>query len=312
MDDVLYAVIEYGIDPCILKLVCKDWKDSIDNIDYQIEQSLLRRFSDKTNEHIILMILDSGGSIELKKYILYMSKPIVNWNIISYLIEDKQIGQILYSRVKNSHTKEMVRRLGIPTSLPEKEIYKISSIIRGQTSTTSLMSLSTIISNGQLDAIQHLFQITKDNEDLINESQLGYLISTAISMLKEGEKLFNPSIISWLCKHKQYVQYVPDEIIQLTYIYEHQDHIYRISCDIPHQRYRMVPTIYFHQCGKKILTEMSKIILICKSYLSAIADKKLVPNIRVLSSILLNCNNEKVKEKAIEIIQQNGWQKYIL
>lgn len=317
MNSVLYNVIEYGADPCILKLVNTLWRDSICEIDRQVRQRVQWRIPDKSIEFIIMMLIDANDIDTLRRVIMYMSVPLVQWNLVSYLVESSNIASILYGRVKNRHTREMMRRLGIPLSIPEKEIFRLSSVIRNQTSISGVTSLRDIITLGYVDAIEILLKKAESNESISSE-QLYSLLNAALSMTYNHDKPFNSAVIRWLYRNNKYHDCIPDDLYYLLDQgildrYTKDSIMIRISLDTHHDRLKMIPANIFHQLGRNILAIAASSSLLCKNYLIAIESRKdVVPNIRVLDAITRHCRSNQIREKALSLIRRNGWDIYLV
>ena len=321
MESVLYNIIEYGANPCVLKLVSISWMYSIDEIDSLIIQRVQWRIPDKPLPYIAMMLLDAFDITMAEKMILHSSIPIVDWNVVPYMIENIDIAKMLISRVRNRHTKEMCRRLGIEIPIPKKEIFKISSTIGGQTSTAGLKSISSIIASGYLDALKILLEKAErtDSDSSISIEQLFTLINTSLAMLLQNEVPINPCIPRWLCNNKKYKDCVPDGIYYMCKetnmdIYLKDYLMMRVSIDKYHPKIRMIPLNIFHQLGKNILNNIAQVVTMCKNYVLACLNKKesFAANIRVIDAIIRHCRNKTVRDAAVEIAINNGWDSYIV
>lgn len=317
MEFSLYNIIEYGGDPCVMKLVCSAWEYQIDIIDGEILERVRWRIPDKPISYIVMMLLDSFDILMTEKMICHMSIPIVDWNTISYLIENTDIARMIYSRMKNRHTREMCRRLGVPIPIPKKEIFKISSTIGGQTSTTALKSLGSIIALGYIDALEHLFNKSEQEDSSIEKEQLYTLLNASLAMLNRNETPINPCVVKWLTeKHEDCV---PDNIYYMLKdrshdVYNSEYNMMRISLDTTHPRLKLVPLVVFSQLGKNILVQMASSVVMCKNYILACSQRKMgfVANIRVIDAIIRNCSHRPTRDIAMEIAIDNGWDSYLV
>lgn len=314
MEPILYNLIEFGIDPCILKLVCSSWRYTITEIDRQIKERVQWRMPEQSLEFIIMMLIDAFDDTMLEITIMHMSIPIIKWDLISYLIENERIALLLFKRVKNRHTREMIRRLGIAVPIPKKEIFKISSVIGGQTSTAGVKSLVSIISSGYVDALSIL--LNKANNSISHE-QLYTLINASLGMIVLNEEPFNCACIKWLFNNKQYQECIPNELFYMMeggiddkYVREHN--MARISLDALHKKSKIVPVSVFHQLGKNILPVIASSSLMCENYMKTYALKSnMYVNIRVIDAIIRYCKNQRIRNSAIEIVNINGWNAYL-
>lgn len=305
MQSILYNLIEFGCDPCIFKLVSHDWKDQIEEIDHQVERTIQWRLPEYSLIRIIHTLIDTNDIQMIKRALLHVSTPLINWNIMSYLIESRDIANVIYTRIKNSHTREMCRRLSIPLSIPEKEIFKISSSISGQSSTSGLKSISSIISHGYTDALDVLFKSTA-----ISSEQLYTLINVSLSMIGQEEQPFNPYIICWL--YKNHYTCLPQEIIDIidngNIIYYPKYNSYYLSLDIPNPKIKMISLNILYQLGKNMLNTIMRSSYICKRYIDRCKKGSiLISDIRVFDAILTYSNNKDI----IDIIEKYGWNEYI-
>jgi len=260
--------------------------------------------------YIVMMLIEAFDDAIVEKIIFHMSIPIVDWDIISYLIENDTVARMLHNRVKNRHTDELCRRRGLDIPIPQKEIFKISSTIRGQTSTVGLKSMKSIISSGYLDA----FKVLIGKAESISSTQLMTLINTSLAMLLDTDVPINPCIIRWLLSHEQYDKCIPREITDMyrlaNVLKRRKEHIMmRISMDEPFTVNTLIPVHLYHRLGARILkctvekTEASmRYIEMCND-----AKRGFTPNIRVIDAIVRNCQVTRVRDLAID----NGWYPYI-
>jgi len=302
MNPLLYDIIQYGANPCILNTVCKSWKEEIENIDNEIVCRIQYKMPTMSITRIILMLIDSKQIDMLYIAIHYTSRPIVDWNIMSYLIEDRDVGNILLQRCRNIHTYEMGRRLGIPTTISNKDRFLLLSVLKRESSTYHYKSLSDIISAGYLDA----FVIIKDK---IDTDEFIDILSVALSILIKENKPYNPYILQMIYNDDALVSCIP-YIIQ-SGIYS-IDHLYTwISMDTYVKGINMIPCDIMHQLGKNILSIICKNIFICKNYLD-VYDKRKTYNIRVLQYMYMYSNSNNIRDRIRTIILNNDMGEYIM
>lgn len=325
MEPVLYNIIEYGANPCILKLVCYSWMEVINRIDSLIIESVQWRIPDRSITYITMMLLDALDNGMIRKMLQYMSTPIVDWNLVSYLNESTDVARMIASRIHNRHTKEMCRRLGIDIPIPEKEIFKISSIIGSQNSTGGLMSMSSILSCGYIDALKILLVKASTENSSICEDQLYTLINTSLAMIVQNEVPVNTAVIQWLYEQEDSYDYIPAEIYGMLCalhtshhphvqdVFQREHLMMRISLDVPHVSLKLIPLAVMHQLGKRILSISTSSSTVCKSYILSCIKKREVlgANIRVIDAIIRNCPNKDTRSLAMDIADNNGWNDYI-
>lgn len=304
MESVLYLLVQFGIDPCILKLICKSWMETIQKNDDEIIESIQWRMPDKHIHSIILMLIESGDAKTIYRLLFHLSKPAIDWNLSSYLIENKQIAEMIMSRVNTPHTNEMCRRLSIPVPIPIKSTFIISAIIKSvndinKNFTPALGHLISIISNGYLDAFVNLL-------DKLGTNEFGHLIGSSISMIVQSDKPFNCAIIYWLLKSDKYRSLLPSntgrgKVTQSTTMF-------RISMDMPNG-IKNIPLWVLPYCGSKLLSFIVKNASICRDYLKQYSNN--IMSIRLIDAIIRQSRDDIAQEKAKKIADDNGWNSYL-
>lgn len=300
MEYYSYSLIEYGIDPCILKRISNSWLSIINTLDNEFIGMLQYRMINTPLSNIIMMILDIKDLKMVSKMLNYVSIPLIQWNTVSYLIEDIDIAKLIHNRIRNVDTNEMARRLGLPMKSTNKDNWRIGAIINNRNSIVSINPMQLIISNGNIDMLESIITNASILENIDD------ILSGAIDMLKVIDKPINGGIIRWL-SHTKYNGCIPDEIINLSNSTYNGDTMIRLSLDIPYRNMENIPLYLLHMCGRKILDLMMKRDNVCERYL-----RSKYRNIRVLDAMIrYQSHNEIIYAKAISLIDQHEWNEYI-
>jgi hypothetical protein len=289
MESVLYNIIEYGIDPCTLKLVSLSWNKEISRIDEIVRQRIQWRFPNKSIEFIVMLLIDCLDMKSIRICLFHMSIPIVDWNIVSYLVDNIQVGTLIHQRVKSIHTKEMARRIGIPISIPDKEIFKMYGTVNSTSSTGNIKCLTNIIKSGYLDAYKILVDAAKDKNHIMS------LTYAAIHWISKDEELFNPCVLRYILKSEKI------EIDSASIM---------ISLDISLSGIDITVPI-LHRLGKNLLNSITKNRRCCRLYINECFEKKVVPNIRVINAIISNCTSPDIVRLASDIATKMKWTVYM-
>lgn len=290
MEVFMYELIQYGCDPCILNLVNSSWKYHIDIANEEVRASVRYSMPDKTLIMIIMMLIEAKCLRILHKVLYHVSVPMVEWGRIASLIDDVDVGMLLYSRVKCEESHEMARRIGLPIRHSDKDIWLVSSTLTHQGSIAGLTPMCSIIKGGY-------FEIFKRVSEALDDPQS--VIAASIATLLGTKELFNAGIIKYIAQ-SNFRDSIPRNIhIKGTLPFV-------ISMDIPYAKMENVPLHLLDRCGTQVLTLMVQREDICIRY---IRSKRV--SIRVLDAILRYAPNDDIHDRATTLVALHGWEEYL-